>query len=274
MELYGYRRRGEWMEVPRLAGGITLSYLPLLNYSDLDRMAAQRLLSEVSDENYLIRFLDPDGPLKEQSPVTMRLTLEGGEAVWEKRLSGKCRNQVRKAMKSGVEVVVGSSETDVAHFYSVFAHTMHRYGAPVLPRRLFSLLMERFDARCYQAYVEGQLAAALVVVQDSDLTWVPWAGSNPRYSSACPNHLLYWRAIEESIARKDTLFDFGRSPLGGNSYRFKRQWGAQPVPICLMSSAEGEIYSRYRFAQQVWRRLPSPLVNVIGPRLSRYLADY
>ena len=57
-------------------------------------------------------------------------------------------------------------------------------------------------------------------------------------------------------------------------FRFKQKLGAQPVPILWLSDQTGNLYSRYAAAQRLWRRLPAPVVDRVGPFLCRYLADY
>ena len=42
--------------------------------------------------------------------------------------------------------------------------------------------------------------------------------------------LLYWNLLQRSIERKQRVFDFGRSTMDGNTFRFKKQWGAEPHP--------------------------------------------
>ena len=42
--------------------------------------------------------------------------------------------------------------------------------------------------------------------------------------------LLYWNLLERAVERGQAVFDFGRSTIDGNTYRFKKQWGARPDP--------------------------------------------
>jgi hypothetical protein len=271
-----WRIEGECVRVPGLSGGTTLSYLPLLNYTDLAPAGARELARGCGERAYLVRALDWDAEAAPGEPVTLRLDLAGGDRdlVWQHRLDGKCRNQVRKAQRSGLELRCGSDDDLIGDFHALFARTLHRHGAPLLPRALFALLAQRLGARFYVAYRAARAVAALVALVDRDLVWVPWAASDPAALSTCPNHLTYWSVIEHAVGDGKQIFDFGRSPFGGATHRFKRQWGAREVTILQLSSQPANVYDRYASAQRWWRRLPGPVVDRLGPLLCHFLADY
>src|SRR5205823_1737294 len=65
-----------------------------------------------------------------------------------------------------------------------------------------------------------------------DRTEVPWASSIRAFNALCPNHLLYWEAIQHAAQGQCRLFDFGRSTPNEGTYRFKEQWGARPLALC------------------------------------------
>ena len=88
--------------------------------------------------------------------------------------------------------------------------------------------------------------------------------------------LLYWHLLERTIQRGQKVFDFGRSTQDSNTFKFKKQWGAQPV------SAEWQYYvrsgnpgetrrdnPRYERFIRMWQRLPLGLSRLIGPSIVR-----
>ena len=274
--LYGYQERDGAMRVPGLLGGHTAVYLPLLNYSDLDLAQAQALRQRWSGSAYQVRVLDPAVQTFEPNDtVTMRLDIAGLTApqVFEQRIHSKCRNQIRKAEKSGMVWTEGREGEVVRDFYRVFASTMHRYGTPVFSRRLFESLPQHVDARFLVAYFEGQPVAGLCLVTDGPIAWVPWAGSEHAHRGLCPNHLLYWNAIQKAVAGGQQVFDFGRSGYLGPTFVFKRDWGAQPVRIAILTHRTQDVYSKYALASTVWKQLPRRVVNQVGPYLCRHLPD-
>ena len=88
--------------------------------------------------------------------------------------------------------------------------------------------------------------------------------------------LLYWHLLERSIQRGQGVFDFGRSSMGSNTFRFKKQWGAKAHPATWQYYVrQGRIDAmrpdnpRYQRMIQLWQRLPIGLTRLIGPRIVR-----
>lgn len=277
MDVFRWRAEGPFVCVPSLSGGRTLSYLPLLSYSDLTPAGANEMADQTNGRNFLIRVLSPQTTSpKIDDPVTMRLPLAGrsADAVWTSSLKPACRRHVRKSQRGQLSVSAGRDETHIGDFLSLLSRTLHRYGAPMLPADLFDELAYRLDAVFYKVTLDNRPVASMVALRDEDIVWVPWVASDRKYFRYCPNHLMYWRAIEDAIAGGAAVFDFGRSPYGGNTYRFKTQWGAQPVAINLFAREPISIYSKFNMARRLWRLAPRPLADYLGPRLCRYLAAY
>ena len=274
--VFGLREEDGCLRVRSLTGGTTLSYLPLLNYTDLGIDEAQQLARRCGTRPYLVRALDWQTAAAPGDAVTMRLVLAGHDrdSLWMHALGGKCRNQVRKAQRSQLVVRSGATPDLVDDFHALLARTLHRHGAPLLPRALLQQLACDFTCRFHVAYRAGVPVAAIVAIDDHDLVWVPWAAADPAAFASCPNHIVYWTAIEEAHAAGKTLFDFGRSPYGGSTHRFKQQWGAVDVRIALLSPRAAGLYDKYATAQRLWRRLPAAVVDRVGPWLCAYLPDY
>jgi GNAT acetyltransferase-like protein len=275
--VFGWQRRGPFVEIPSLVSSEKiLSYVPLLNYSDLTALEGSALGEEAGERPYLVRTLAGAPPEQGFAPgdmVTMRLALDGD--VWKNRLRDVCRNQVRKAENGPLELRSGRSENLAASFYELFRETMHRYGVPVFPLQLLrSMVAEtNIDVRFYLAFIGEQPAAGIVRILDKGLAWIPWGASRREFLTHCPNHLVYWAAIKEAREQGAGIFDFGRSPYGEATYSFKKKWGAEPVGLHYLRPGNEDLYSRYALAQKVWSHTPRPLVDWAGPKLCRYLAD-
>lgn len=280
-EAFGHRRDGAFLVVPPLVPGTARQrvYLPLLTYGDLTPEDGQDLGRREGGRHWTVRCLDPARTtFSDGMPVTLRLSLEGGaQAVWTGGLNAKCRNQVRKAEKSPLTVRHGTTTADAAAFHAVYLASSHRLGMPALPLRLFAALGQRCDVSYVVAGMpDGTDAAALVIVRDGDLAWIPWAGSRPEYNAHCPNNLIYWHAIDHLCATGCAVLDFGRSAHGGPTHRFKQQWGARPVGLALLGSHQHDdtgLYARYALAQKMWQHLPRALADRMGPWLCGRLSD-
>ncbi len=109
-ELYNYEKYMDFVVVPSIFGKKTLTYLPLLNYSDRLSDNIDDLLELAKDNNYQIRTLNPNyKDFKENDTVTMRLNLNADiDMIFNNSIKSKCRNQIRKAQKSDISIKIGN----------------------------------------------------------------------------------------------------------------------------------------------------------------------
>ena len=242
--------------------------------------ASRTLLGEINAGHAELRHLKSSrqGLPSKLHKVTMILGLEQSpEAQW-KRLDPKVRNQVRKAEKSGLTAVTGGPEL-LDGFYRVFCRNMRDLGTPVYGKGFFRNVLESFPetTRIISILLEGRTVASGILTWHRDTLEVPWASSIRDFREMCPNNLLYWEAIKFAIGNGQAQFDFGRSTPGEGTYRFKKQWGAEPhqlhwdylltkgAPLPELNPAN----PKYRLAIGVWQRLPVALTRLLGPPIVR-----
>ncbi|MGC4081715.1 MAG: GNAT family N-acetyltransferase [Vicinamibacterales bacterium] len=128
---------------------------------------------------------------------------------------------------------------------------------------------------CTSSGPEGKPVAAGLTFRTGGTVEVPWASSIRDYNNLCPNHLLYWSIIEAALERGCVTLDFGRSTPGEGTFKFKEQWGAQPVPLhweykLLHGSPVPNVSPtnpKYRLMIETWKRLPLPVANLLGPHI-------
>jgi FemAB-related protein (PEP-CTERM system-associated) len=217
-----------------------------------------------------------DMPFK-QHKVAMWLALQPG--IWD-RIDRKARNQVRKAEKSGLSVARGGAEL-LPDFYRVFARNMRDLGTPVYAWGIFESVLRTFPGRAHVIVVRlnDLPVAAGLTYRTGTLIEIPWASSVRDYNHLCPNHLLYWRAIETAAAEGVDVFDFGRSTPGEGTFKFKEQWGAQPLSLnweyWLAPGAalpdQSPKNPKYRLMIASWKRLPLWAANAVGPKIVRLI---
>ena len=277
------------VEIRSALFGRTLTSLPFVNFggvlADSDavasalvneaaRLAGSRGCKHVELRHIVRRF--EHLPCK-QHKVTMRLPLAPG--MWE-RIDRKARNQVRKAEKSDLTVSRGGSEL-LEEFYKVFARNMRDLGTPVYAPRVFQEVAGAFPdrVRIIVVRLKNTAVAAGFTYRTRGLVEIPWASSIRDYNPLCPNHLLYWHAIETAVAEGAETFDFGRSTPGEGTFKFKEQWGAQPVPLHWEYWLEsGKVLPdqspknpKFRLMIETWKRLPLWVANVVGPPIVRQI---
>jgi FemAB-related protein (PEP-CTERM system-associated) len=233
-----------------------------------------------------VRFLElrneraePHPRLSESSStkVHMRLPLtQTTQQLWD-GFRPKVRNQIRKGQTGNLSVHWGGGEL-AGDFYSVFSHNMRDLGTPVYGAVLFEEILHQFPDQAEFCVVRGgktPLAVALLL-HGHGVSEVPSASSLRQHNSTNANMLLYWHLLTRSIERGQRLFDFGRSSPDSGTYRFKQQWGAQPVAaIWQYYTRRGTPAdmrpdnSKFQFLIRLWRHLPVAVTRWIGPAIVR-----
>ena len=190
----------------------------------------------------------------------------------------KLRNQIRRPLKDGLTARFGPDQREP--FYEVFARTMRDLGTPVLPRALFDRIAAAFRDLVVFGVVYGgdqPLAGGCGFVWRGEFE-MTWAGALRAARPLAANMLLYWAFMEQMIARGVRVFNFGRCTPGGGTHQFKQQWGGSDVPLRWCQYAPGGLKATpspddpaFSWGPRLWRRLPLPIANRLGPRLVRFL---
>jgi len=209
--------------------------------------------------------------------VHMRLELPAtADALWT-QFKAKVRNQIRKGQQQDFTVAWGGLDV-LDDLYDVFARNMRDLGTPVFGRRLFRNILTEFGDRAEMCVVRNgrQPIAAGLLVHGGRMTEVPSASSLRQYNRTNANMLLYWNLLQRAIERGQAVFDFGRSSIDGNTYRFKKQWGAKPADAVWQYYVRKGDFEQMRresgnFDRLIglWRHLPVALTRLIGPMIVR-----
>jgi hypothetical protein len=94
------------------------------------------------------------------------------------------------------------------------------------------------------------------------------------------NDRMYYELMLHARRRGCDRFDFGRSKTESGAFAFKKNWGFEPEPLEYASwTAPGATArdvdptsERHASRIEVWKRLPLPIANRIGPLIARGLA--
>jgi len=208
------------------------------------------------------------------SKVILSLVLAAHPDIMWQRFNAKLRNQIRKAMKSGL-TAAWSGREGLADFYEVFAANMRDLGSPVHSRQFFAAIFDEFaeSARLMLVRQGQHTIGGAVCLSFRDTLLVPWASSSRASFALCPNNLLYWEMIRWGCKQGYRRFDFGRSSPQSGTYHFKKQWGTieEPLHWQCFSRKQGQAVmlhaddTKYQWLIQTWSRLPLPLTKVVGP---------
>lgn len=224
--------------------------------------------------------LDPPFEVSHRKITVVMDSSGGSEALW-RRLPSKVRSQIRRPMKEGVTVAIGSEQ--VLPFYTVFSRHMRDLGTPVMSRRFFQMAAEEFadDAVFAVAYLNGApvaCGAGFLCGNGAAREFeIVWASALREYNRVAPNMLVYWELMRHVADLAAQKFNFGRCTPGGNTHRFKMQWGTidetlhwyDYSPSGAKPIAEDSTVARV--GTKLWTRMPLALANGIGPRIVRLI---
>ncbi|WP_232367029.1 FemAB family XrtA/PEP-CTERM system-associated protein [Desulfocicer vacuolatum] len=216
----------------------------------------------------------------EKNKVRMLLDLPDSSFALMKSFKSKLRSQIKRPLKAGLKAQIGGIEL-LDKFYQVFLINMRDLGSPVHARTLFQNVLEQFHENTRVVIVQkGNIPCAASIISGFKTTLEnPWASSLRKYSHLSPNMLLYWTMLEYACECGYKRFDFGRSSPGEGTYRFKRQWGAQPKLLYWYrihlndNRSEMAVSNKSKFerAIQYWQKLPVSVTALFGPMIRKYI---
>jgi len=211
--------------------------------------------------------------------VTFRKPIAADDGANMQAIPRKQRAMVRKGMQRGL---VSEIDPGVDRFFDLYADNAHRHGTPAFPKRYFESLQREFGNACEVMTVvsaEGRPLSGVLSFYFRDEVLPYYAGDIVDARDLAANDFKYWELMRRSSARGCRTFDYGRSKQGAGSFDFKKNWGFAPQPLHyeykLLKSGgipqNNPSNPKYRAVIGLWRRLPRPLVNAIGPSIVRNL---
>ena len=242
--------------------------------------AAQQLARELQVGHLEYRQLKPfhsDWPTQDLY-FTFRKAIDPDVEANLSAIPRKQRAMVRKGIKHGLRAEIDLS---VDRFFALFADNVKRHGTPALPKRYFALLKEVFGPDCEVLTVmhEGRVISSVLTFYFRDEVLPYYAGDTEDARHLAANDFKYWELMRRGCERGYRLFDYGRSKRGTGQFDFKKNWGFEPQPLhyeYYLVSAPGipqhnPTNPKYRLFIEMWKRLPTPVANALGPHIVKHL---
>lgn len=212
--------------------------------------------------------------------VTFWLPLpDNQQALWDS-FKPKLRAQVRHGERETSEIIIGGHEL-LDEFYRVFSINMRDLGTPVYGKNFFRDLLTSLAGNAWLvvARIDGKASGCAFITGYRERMEIPWASTLRKYNHTAINMAMYWAILKFAIDQRYRVFDFGRCSEGAGTYRFKQQWGAQPLRLYWdYVLPEGQALPalnpdnpKFRLLIAIWRRLPVFIANLIGPSVVKDL---
>jgi FemAB-related protein (PEP-CTERM system-associated) len=204
---------------------------------------------------------------------------QGEEAIL--RAMKRRHRSIRRAREYDLEVRIGRGETDRAMHYEVYGEMVRNLGSPVYPKTLFAAMLDRYgeDADILTVLKDGRPLASALNFYFRGTAMPYWGGGTAASREFSASEMMYYQVMCHGSRRGCTRFDFGRSKLGTGTYAFKENWGFEPNPLVYaVRTADGAaprsvnpLDPKSRLQIALWKKLPLPLANRIGPHIARGL---
>jgi FemAB-related protein (PEP-CTERM system-associated) len=191
----------------------------------------------------------------------------------------KQRAMIRKGIKNGLASRI---ESDVDGFFALYADNLHRHGTPPLPKRYFQTLLKTFgnDAQVLTVLdPAGKAVSGVLSFYFKDQVLPHYAGDTVAARDLAANDFKYWELMRRACERGVRIFDYGRSKRGTGPFDFKRNWGFEPAALAYEYSLyrrrsipkNNPLNPKYRALITLWRWLPIPVANALGPHVAKSL---
>jgi len=192
------------------------------------------------------------------------------------------RRNIERAIKKEVKVEICRTLDSIQEFHRLNCMTRKRHGLPPQPFRFFKNVYEHIISHnlglVVLASYEKTFIAGAVFFHFSENAFFKYGASDKNFHHLRPNNLVFWEAIKWFSRHGYKRICFGRTePENEGLRRFKSGWGAEErmekyfkydIRKNEFIRASLEIKNIYH---HVFRKMPAPLLNIVGSLLYRHV---
>jgi lipid II:glycine glycyltransferase (peptidoglycan interpeptide bridge formation enzyme) len=196
------------------------------------------------------------------------------------------RNDIRKSEKSNLTLKSINDLTELKNFYKLYFKEMKRFGTPCHSFKFFNNLMDSFkDDFCgLNCYSDGNLIASGILILEDEVSYLWFNVSNLKYREYRPNDLIYWTFIKKVHERGVKWIDVGQVDINSSEshakglFSFKNKWLGEVhkrkyfiYSFDKLNSDNLSQKKKLKKFRNVWSKLPSFLIKIIGPKICSQL---
>lgn len=208
--------------------------------------------------------------------------LAGDDVAQLKAIPRKARAEVRKGLNNELPIRIGRATDDWRAHYAVYSESVRNLGTPVFPAKLFRAMLAAFsdESDILTVFQDGAPIASVLNFYHDGAVMPFWGGGTLAARDARANDVMYYELMLHARRCGMDRFDFGRSKNGSGPWKYKKNWGFEPEPLAYAYwTAPGEAArdvdptsEAYQRKIELWKKLPLPLANALGPWIARGLA--
>jgi len=194
------------------------------------------------------------------------------------------RQRIARALESGLQLEIASSESDFEDFYSLYLITRNRLFLPPQPREFLKSMWQDLLVGGYSslllARIGGKTVAGVLLLKYRKRVSAEIAASDSSFKDISPNHFLFWEAIKMAVQERYEVFDFGQTSKNNRQLlSFKKRWATQVVDLQdhhyprngndIVAEKEGTM--AYKIVRAVCSRTPIGASELLGRLCYRHL---
>jgi FemAB-related protein (PEP-CTERM system-associated) len=211
--------------------------------------------------------------------VSMSIKLDDDhEKLWS-AFKSKHRTNIRRVYKNEIRVESGHKEL-LDDFYLVMSHSWRDLGTPFYKKSYFQTLLDLFpqeEIKIFVIYHGDQPICVAFNGYYKKTVEGMWMGTIKAYRNLQPTYALYWEMIKDGCDMGCRDYHLGRSTADSTGEAFKKKWNAEMKQLYWQyhMPGGGEMpqlnvdNAKYRMAIDLWKKLPLPVVGLLGPMISR-----
>lgn len=193
----------------------------------------------------------------------------------------KQRAEVRRSFTHDLSVTTGTDARHRAAHFRAYSESVRNLGTPIFPKSLFAAMLAELGDRADILTVwqgDRPIASTLSVYWGG--TMYPfWGGGIREARDLRANERMFYAYACHAIARGCTRLDLGRSKAGTGQAAFKKNLGYPARPLTYWRwTLDGRpprtvnpLDPKYAGKTRMWKKLPLPIANLVGPLLARGL---
>jgi len=210
-----------------------------------------------NSSNFIQETLKPDFTDSRITQITTFHKTDNIEKTIMNTVEKRCRNAIRKAQKSGIEVKFAEDMRYTKTLFEMHKEGMEKKAGIVKPWRFFEILFEEFpmgqssNVKILFAWKNNEIIAGLLLTYYKNIVDYFTPVFKAEYSSLQPNTLLIFEAMKDSLRNNYNIWNFGG---GGDRlsgvYKFKQSWGTKDYPYYYFTNIYREINDLQNLRQE------------------------
>ncbi|SFL57046.1 FemAB-related protein, PEP-CTERM system-associated [Halogranum rubrum] len=212
--------------------------------------------------------------------VTFSVPVDGSsESVWDGVKSSRQR-QIRQAEDARLEYRVGDSLSDLKQYHKLYLKSMRDHGSPPHSFEFHRVLWENLapEGHLHLGMVEldGTLINGIIDLSLGSTVYQWGVITDYEYRDLQGGSFALWKSIERANESGFDAYEMGRTREGSGVYMFKKSFGGTKVwydDLHYFPSDSAELpdpeKESYEPLKRVWRRLPIPVTQTIGPAVRK-----